>query len=234
MRITRDVVVAVLLIFLAGSVPPASVTVHGVLQTAGATLLIMAVARLCWLLISMSRNGTAPQRVVTLMSMVSPRSLTHALDPGLRTRARHEAAHAVAVHVLGATLHCVSTRPMRASGGRTIWSAGDELSETDRLVITVIGAVADGAREADLAAVPDDDFTRAQRQAMGIAMQDGHSVGRLLDEAISRARTLLATNSTAVDRLAHALSTRPRTLTGAQAIAHIQGEGRGACMSTLT
>lgn len=223
MRTIRDLVLAGLLLFLAASVPDVTVTVPGVLQVAGAAFLIIAVARLCFSLISLTRNRKTPDRLVTLMSMVAPPSLTYVLDPELRARARHKAAHAVAAHVLGATLHSVSTRPIGSSGGRTVWSAGEELSPTDRLVITVIGAVADGAREAELTAVPADDFTCAQRQVMAIAIRDGEPVGHLLDDAVNGASTLLASHSAAVERLASALATRPRTLTGAQAIAQIDG-----------
>jgi hypothetical protein len=223
MRTLRDLVLAGLLLILAASVPDDTVTVPGVLQVAGAALLIIAVLRLFVSLISLTRHRRTQDRLVTLMSMVAPPSLAHVLDPDLKARARHEAAHAVAAHILGATLHSVSTRPMGPSGGRTAWSAGTELSPTDRLVITVAGAVADEAREAEVTALPADDFTRAQRQAIAIAIRDGQPISHLLDNAIAGARTLLTTHSAAVDRLASALSARPRTLTGAQAITHIDG-----------
>ncbi|WP_147794720.1 hypothetical protein [Cellulomonas sp. Y8] len=147
--------------------------------------------------------------------------------------ARHEAAHAVVAHAMGATLLMVRAVPNDESAGRCSWSAKSEKCASDEAWRELCSAVAGAVEVTEGAhAWPGsrDDWGQAAAAAMFIASSGGRPVGfagplsvdRLLEAARGHAAALLAANAPALDELTAALVARG-TLDGEDAVAILTG-----------
>lgn len=150
--------------------------------------------------------------------------------------ARHEAAHAVVAHAMGATLLSVRAMPDDESAGRCIWSAESEARASDaawRELCSVVAGTVEIAEGAHAWPGSRDDSGRAAAAAVFIAASGERPLGfegpmtvdRVLEAAREHAGAVLAANGHALDELTAALVARG-VLDGGDAIAILTSAAR--------
>lgn len=150
----------------------------------------------------------------------------------LKTRARHEAAHAVVVRALGHRLMRVTTVPTAANAGHTAWQHREDApASIDHVVVALAGPISESSATATIpGSLQDhhDDHAFALRQALSVSLADGEArtSAQVLDEATAAARRILSEHAEDVDRLAEALRGRPggTTLSGCEVEQLLTGE----------
>lgn len=147
------------------------------------------------------------------------------LHRSLERRARHEAAHAVAVHELGHRIDSVSVSINGRSGGRVSWTHREGvLASVDHVAICFIGPLAEQTGDV-MPATPaaDDDYSVMLRTAIAASITDPEerSAASILEAASEQARHILREHSVEIESLATALvaSDGTRDLTGDEVLA---------------
>lgn len=137
------------------------------------------------------------------------------VDCSLETTARHEAAHAVAVLVLGHELIEVSSAPnhQTSASGYVRWVHPEEPS-VDQVTVALIGNLAQHKPHDHRVGGLGDDLQSALRASLVAAMASGENPSQVLDRGMERARHILADHTTEIDTLAAALSAEPTKLAG--------------------
>lgn len=132
-----------------------------------------------------------------------------ALAQDRKDRARHEAAHAVAVHALGHQLMRLSIRALGNSGGRTAWRHRDGvLASVDHVTVSFAGPLADGRRiPSKPLADGGDDQSRMLYDAIDASIADaqGRSPVEIIDIGTRKARHIIVEHEKAIDDLAQLL-----------------------------
>lgn len=137
------------------------------------------------------------------------------VDCSLETTARHEAAHAVAVLVLGHDLIEVSSAPNHQSSasGYVRWVHPEEPS-VDQVTVALIGNLAQRKPHDHRVGGLGDDLQSALRASLVAAMASGEGPSQVLDRGMERARRILADHTAEIDTLAAALADEPTRLDG--------------------
>lgn len=123
----------------------------------------------------------------------------------LPSRAKHEAAHAIAVCALGHRLIYISLQQRGFSGGRTVWRHRDErLTSIDHIAVSYIGQLAE--KEENPQTPPDsgsDDTSRILRDSITVSMNDpqDRTPEQIMTAGIQRARQISRDYSDAIDDL---------------------------------
>lgn len=132
----------------------------------------------------------------------------------VEVRARHEAAHAVVAHVLGAKVKSISTVVLPGSGGRTNVSFPEGLPVDSEVAILLAGPIEDGG-VSGIAADGSDDYTMATMRAVkAVVRGDDRSVSDILRSAERLAARILADHRNSVVRIAAAMSAGEGTIAG--------------------
>lgn len=181
-------------------------------------LLVTGLARLSIAAVTGSRhasNRAVPVGLGAASAARARRPGDPAATPLLEQVARHEAAHAVAVLVLGHTLLEASTEAdrERQSGGHVKWILPDTPS-VDQVVVCVIGHLAEPRLTDYRQGGLNDDLQAALRASLSVAMATGGSPSTVLDAALEKAREILVDHAHDVETLAAQLNQKPITLTG--------------------
>jgi len=140
------------------------------------------------------------------------------MDLRLKTTARHEAAHAVAVIVLGRELKTVSSKLDLNTRmlGHIAWVHPHEPS-LDLVTVSLIGNMAQVKPNDYRLASISDDYQSALRAAVCVAMHTGENPSFVLDEGMRQARKILHDHEHQIEALAAVLAVEPTILTGQQA-----------------
>lgn len=126
--------------------------------------------------------------------------------------ARHEAAHAVAIMVLGHDVLKITTEPGPGYLGRCSWKAPDkEPAAVGSVAISLIGHLVDAA-ENMTPDKPGDDYEMALKQSLHASALTGRAPSEILDEGMALAQKIYAENQDPIDRLAAKLMLQPITL----------------------
>lgn len=158
-----------------------------------------------------------------------PLGVAGQLHRSLEVRARHEAAHAVAVHVLGHRIDAVSVSITGRSGGRVSWTHHEGvLASIDHVIVCFIGPLAE--RTGDVMPVSpraDDDYSVMLRTAIAASITDPEerSVVDVLEVASEKARKILRDHRAEIEALTDALVATDGTqdLSVDEVLATVQG-----------
>jgi hypothetical protein len=194
-----------------------------VIWLAGSIAAVPVTAQDLVLILGIGDVGVGLMRVVSAVR--SRRSVPHRTGSRypVEVRARHEAAHAVVAHVLGAKVKSISTVVLPGSGGRTNVSFPEGLPVDSEVAILLAGPIEDGG-VSGIATDGSDDYSTATMTAVkAVVRGDDRSVSDILRSAERLAVGTLAEHHVTADRIATVLSTGEGTIAGEELAVLLKG-----------